>query len=224
MKFKIFGLMLAAGIALAACGNDDDAQNNNNSNDNNQTEQSTSSNNTTDDDVNDDADDQNDNDADDQDDQNADSSQQNSNQATTNTDDVKTKPEQAVNTALKSFDGEVTSIEYKQENGQWLYEVNLINGNEEREIKVSDSDNKVINTEKDIDDDNNQEQTLNYNDAIPFEEAVQKAQDETSGDLKQWTLDYDDGQFVYEIELLDQNMEKEVQLDAQSGDVITVDQ
>ncbi|REH78034.1 PepSY domain-containing protein [Staphylococcus felis] len=208
MKFKILGMLLSAGVILAACGNDDDDNNQSNNNQNqNQTEQTNSTNDS--------------DDAQDSDDQ----TQQNSNsQQTRHVSDIQTSPDQAIETAKKSFDGDLKSIEYKQENGEWIYEVNLVNGNEEGEVKVSDSDNKVINVHKEQDNDNEQNETINEKDAIKYEDAVKKAQDEVSGELKQWTLNDDDGQLVYEVELMDGTQEKEVQLDAKSGDIVSTDQ
>ncbi|ENO0928961.1 PepSY domain-containing protein [Staphylococcus pseudintermedius] len=57
-------------------------------------------------------------------------------------------------------------------------------------------------------------------DAIDFKEAVKKAQEQQKGDLKKWSLDNDDGQFVYNIELMTDNGEQELVLDAKSGKVL----
>ncbi|MBI5975399.1 PepSY domain-containing protein [Staphylococcus canis] len=219
MKYKILGLLLSAGIVLAACGNDNDTDNKDadNNQSNNQTEQTDKSNNEN----SKDKDDQNkDDDTDTDNDTNKNAS---NNDRTIAVNDVKTEPNDAVKTAKDSFDGDVTSIEYKKDNGEWIYEIDLVNGNDEGEVKVSDADNKVINTDKDTDDDNDNEKTIKYDDAIKYEDAVKKAQDEVSGDLKKWKLGHDDNQFVYEIELLDGTDEKEVKLDAKSGDIISTD-
>ncbi|PCF37073.1 PepSY domain-containing protein [Staphylococcus delphini] len=204
MKFKMLSLLLASGIVLAACGNDDDNQKNTNNTDNDtKTEQTTDNN-------------QN---SDDNDDQNT---NQNAKTQTIDVKDVKTTPEDAIKTAKSSFDGDVKQVEYKKENGQWVYDIDLRNNNEEAEVKVSDKDNKVLNTnkEKEMDNDNDNDKTINYGDAIDFKEAVKKAQDQQKGDLKKWSLDNDDGQFVYNIELMTNNGEQELVLDAKSGEVL----
>lgn len=200
----MLSLLLASGIVLAACGNDDDNQKNTNNTDNDtKTEQTTDNN-------------QN---SDDNDDQNT---NQNAKTQTIDVKDVKTTPEDAIKTAKSSFDGDVKQVEYKKENGQWVYDIDLRNNNEEAEVKVSDKDNKVLNTnkEKEMDNDNDNDKTINYGDAIDFKEAVKKAQDQQKGDLKKWSLDNDDGQFVYNIELMTNNGEQELVLDAKSGEVL----
>ncbi|MDE9752743.1 PepSY domain-containing protein [Staphylococcus delphini] len=202
MKFKMLSLLLASGIVLAACGNDDDDQKNTNNTDNDtKTEQTTDNN-------------QN---SDDNDDQNT---NQNAKTQTIDVKDVQTKPEDAIKTAKSSFDGDVRQVEYKKENGQWVYDIDLRNNNEEAEVKVSDKDNKVLNTNKEKEMDNDNDKTINYGDAIDFKEAVKKAQDQQKGDLKKWSLDNDDGQFVYNIELMTDNGEQELVLDAKSGEVL----
>ncbi|PCF84898.1 PepSY domain-containing protein [Staphylococcus delphini] len=202
MKFKMLSLLLASGIVLAACGNDDDDQKNTNNTDNDtKTEQTTDNN-------------QN---SDDNDDQNT---NQNAKTQTIDVKDVQTKPEDAIKTAKSSFDGDVKQVEYKKENGQWVYDIDLRNNNEEAEVKVSDKDNKVLNTKKEKEMDNDNDKTINYGDAIDFKEAVKKAQDQQKGDLKKWSLDNDDGQFVYNIELMTDNGEQELVLDAKSGEVL----
>lgn len=198
----MLSLLLASGIVLAACGNDDDDQKNTNNTDNDtKTEQTTDNN-------------QN---SDDNDDQNT---NQNAKTQTIDVKDVQTKPEDAIKTAKSSFDGDVKQVEYKKENGQWVYDIDLRNNNEEAEVKVSDKDNKVLNTKKEKEMDNDNDKTINYGDAIDFKEAVKKAQDQQKGDLKKWSLDNDDGQFVYNIELMTDNGEQELVLDAKSGEVL----
>lgn len=198
----MLSLLLASGIVLAACGNDDDDQKNTNNTDNDtKTEQTTDNN-------------QN---SDDNDDQNT---NQNAKTQTIDVKDVKTTPEDAIKTAKSSFDGDVKQVEYKKENGQWVYDIDLRNNNEEAEVKVSDKDNKVLNMKKEKEMDNDNDKTINYGDAIDFKEAVKKAQDQQKGDLKKWSLDNDDGQFVYNIELMTDNGEQELVLDAKSGEVL----
>lgn len=198
----MLSLLLASGIVLAACGNDDDDQKNTNNTDNDiKTEQTTDNN-------------QN---SDDNDEQNT---NQNAKTQTIDVKDVKTTPEDAIKTAKSSFDGDVKQVEYKKENGQWVYDIDLRNNNEEAEVKVSDKDNKVLNTKKEKEMDNDNDKTINYGDAIDFKEAVKKAQDQQKGDLKKWSLDNDDGQFVYNIELMTDNGEQELVLDAKSGEVL----
>ncbi|UXR70165.1 PepSY domain-containing protein [Staphylococcus sp. IVB6246] len=208
MKFKILSLLLSAGVVLAACGNDND--DNMNKNDDKQETTQTSTKET-------------DNDQNSKDDQNDTQSSNNQNNNTVQLKDIKTEPEKAIKTAQGAFDGEMKKIEYKQDNGEWIYKIDLVNGNKESEVKVSDKDNKVIQTEEETENDNQDNKAINYKDMISYEEAVKTAQKELKGDLKQWKLNEDDGQLVYEVKITSQNDEREYLIDAKSGKLIGED-
>ncbi|UXR78929.1 MULTISPECIES: PepSY domain-containing protein [unclassified Staphylococcus] len=216
MKFKILTLLLSAGIVLAACGNDSD-DNMDKKEDNQQTTQS--SNDKMDKDSNDT------NDQDDMDDQNDRDDQKTDkmNDKTVQLKDIQTEPEEAIKTAQKAFDGKMKKIEYKQDNGEWIYKIDLVNGNKEAEVKVSDKDNKAIKTEEETESDNQDNKTIDYKEMISYDEAVKTAQKETKGDLKQWKLNEDDGQLVYEVKIADQNDDREYLIDAKSGKLIGED-
>ncbi|MBA8759374.1 hypothetical protein GWK87_03400 [Staphylococcus schleiferi subsp. coagulans] len=195
MRFKVLSLLLSTGVVLAACGHDDQDDHDDHQEHAQRTEQKS-------------------------DNQSNASSQ---NMTTQNVNKVKTQPEDAIKTAQKSFDGDVKKIEYKNDHGEWVYEIGLFKGNKEAEIKVSDKDNKVIHKEQETEHEMDNEKAIQYQDAISFKEAVQKAQKKYDGDLKQWQLNQDDGQFVYEIELSSKQGEQEITLDAKSGDVLKQD-
>ncbi|MCS4486674.1 PepSY domain-containing protein [Staphylococcus americanisciuri] len=211
MKFKILTLLLSAGIVLAACGNDDDNQSDNQQANNQSSSQTTtkSDNNTNQDDTNT---------SDNQ------SSTQQSTKTTVDLNEIKTQPEEAIKTAQQSFDGQVKKIEYKQDNGQWIYKIDLVNGNNEAEVKVSDQDNKVLASEEEVESDNQTQKVIDLDNVVSYKEAVETAQKEMNGDLKQWKLNHDNGKLVYEVELMDQNKDTEIIVDAKTGKVMGTDQ
>ncbi|QLK85696.1 PepSY domain-containing protein [Staphylococcus sp. 17KM0847] len=208
MKFKILTLLLSAGIVLAACGNDkDDSQQANQQDDKQQTTQSSDHKDTKDDDQ-----------------QEMDDTKTNHTTGQTiAVKDIETDPKQAIETAQTDFDGKLKKVEYKNDMGEWVYKVELVNNKEEAEVKVSDKDNKVLHTDKEMDEHQNMDDTLEYKEAISYKEAVKKAQNEMNGDLKQWQLSKDDGKLIYEVELIDQNKEIEFKIDAKTGEVLEME-
>ena len=210
MKFKILGLLLSAGLVLAACGNDDDDKQEKQTDNQETSQTSTNKNDDTD------KDDQNDTQSNDQ--------QSNQmNDMTTDVKDIQTEPEKAIETAQKEFDGQVKGIEYKQDNGEWVYKIDLVNGQNEAEVKVSDKDNKVLTSEQETEDDTQEQKVVDLDSVVSYKEAVEAAQKEMKGELKQWKLSHDNGKLVYEVELVDQNKESEVIIDAKTGKVKGMD-
>ncbi|ARJ51499.1 PepSY domain-containing protein [Staphylococcus lutrae] len=194
MKLKLTTILLSTGFILAACGQDDHHDSEKEAN-HTKTEHTH-----------------------DQQHKN-----QNTDGQTIALNQIKTQPENAIKTAKSAFDGELKQIEYKKEKGEWVYDVELHKGQEEAEIKVSDKDNKVIHKHIDKEKDQEQHPTIQYSDALQFDKAVKKAQEQQQGELKQWTLKNSDGHFVYEIELNGKQGEKEIVLDAKTSKVLEQD-
>lgn len=140
-------------------------------------------------------------------------------------DELGSTPEDAVSAAQENFDGELTELELDDDNGQWVYKVHLENDSEEYEVDLSADDLSVLNEETESEDNNDTEDQFSYGDAIPHDEAVQTAMDEVGGELESWTLDRDDGQLEYDVELrnTDNGNDTDVTINAESGEVIEVD-
>ena len=140
-------------------------------------------------------------------------------------DELGSTPEDAVSAAQENFDGELVELELDEDSDQWVYKVNLENDSEEYEVKLSAEDLSVLSEETDTDDDNDTKDQFSYEDAIPHDEAVQTAIDEVGGELEGWTLDKDDGQLEYDIDVRnsDNGNDTDVTINAESGEVIEVD-
>ncbi len=140
-------------------------------------------------------------------------------------DQLGSTPEDAVSAAQENFDGELVEFELDQDRSDWVYKVNLENDSEEYEVELSAEDLSVLSEETETDDDNDTEDQFTYEDAIPHDEAVQTALDETGGEFEGWTLDKDDGQLEYDVEVTnaDNGDDTDVTINAESGEVIEVD-
>lgn len=222
MKFKIFSLLLASGLILAACGNDDSDDKKDNKGAE-KTEQKTQ------DDNKDDMDDSS-NDKDSNDDQtnDDDSDDQNSNKSTTNTvkwDDVKVSPEEAVKEAQNEEKGELKDLSFEKEAGDWSYKVELVDGSNENKVLINADDKSVANVENETEDDDDNDQTFKLSDVAKFEDVLKVAQDKAKGDLKEWSLSEDDGKLVYSIDLKEGNKDTtEFKIDAKSKEILEQEQ
>lgn len=222
MKFKIFSLLLASGLILAACGNDDSDDKKDNKGAE-KTEQKTQ------DDNKDDMDDSN-NDKDSNDDQtnDDDSDDQNANKSTTNTvkwNDVKVFPEEAVKEAQNEEKGELKDLSFEKEAGDWSYKVELVDGSNENKVLINADDKSVANVENETEDDDDNDQTFKLSDVAKFEDVLKVAQDKAKGDLKEWSLSEDDGKLVYSIDLKEGNKDTtEFKIDAKSKEILEQEQ
>lgn len=111
--------------------------------------------------------------------------------------------EQAVSLAVDAADGGfVFDIEFdhSRDAGEWVYEIDVLNGSTSHELRLSASSGDVLEHERDDEDDDEREVT--FSDMTP-EEALQIASDEVGSDevIEGWTLSWDDGRLHYDIDL-----------------------
>ncbi len=140
-------------------------------------------------------------------------------------DQLGSTPDEAVSAAQENFDGDLTGLDLDQDRGDWVYTVSMQNDTEEYEVDLLAEDLSVMNEETENNDDNDSNEVFAYEDAIPHEEAVQTAMDEVGGELEGWSLDMDDGQLQYEVELTntDSGNDADVTINAETGEVMETD-
>ncbi|WP_271397454.1 PepSY domain-containing protein [Salinicoccus roseus] len=139
-------------------------------------------------------------------------------------EDLNHDAEEAVNAASENFDGELVEVELDNEDGQWLYKVDMESESEEYEAKLSVDDLSVVEEQTESDDDFDTDEHFSYGDAVPAEEAVQTAMDETNGELEGWTLDKDDDQLQYEVDMKNgDNEDSDVTINAENGEIVETD-
>ncbi|MCC4723717.1 PepSY domain-containing protein [Salinicoccus sp. RF5] len=139
-------------------------------------------------------------------------------------EDINHDAEEAVNAASENFDGELVEVELDNEDGQWLYKVDMESESEEYEAKLSVDDLSVVEEQTESDDDFDTDEHFSYGDAVPAEEAVQTAMDETNGELEGWTLDKDDDQLQYEVDMKNgDNEDSDVTINAENGEIVETD-
>lgn len=134
--------------------------------------------------------------------------------------------EEAKKIALSEAEGRVESIELERANGKQYYEIDIENGKEDFDIKVHALDGEVISINKernDDDDDDQSEKEGNRENVISEQKAIEIAEKEVNGTMKEIEIDEDDGQILYEVELQTNKGEADVDIDAETGKVLKVE-
>lgn len=132
-------------------------------------------------------------------------------------------PEDAISTAQKEAgDGTVHAIEldYDERDSAWQYEVQILKGNTDNDIEIDAETGEIVDTEKDSTDD--REEPIDLNDPLSLDEALELAQDESSGRLVSWKLEHDDGRAEYQFDYDDKGEETEITVDVDSK-MVSVD-
>lgn len=125
--------------------------------------------------------------------------------------------EKAVKIALdNTTNGELRKIDLDRSRGRLVYEIEVLEGNREKEFKIDAQTGEILKIEYD-----NHDSKIRENAKISFDEAMKIAnQKAVTGEFKSIELKTKRGQLVYEIELQDGKKEKEFEIDAQTGKIL----
>lgn len=142
---------------------------------------------------------------------------------TTDVSNVKTDVNAAIETAQKEVKGDLESIsfDYDDKEKKWAYDVNLRDDKESSEVTVDANSNKVL--KKESEKENDKETTKIYKDVTPVEDIIEVAKKEYKGDVKEWSLDEDDGVLKYDVELVKDGKSKVFEIDAKTKEIIKQD-
>lgn len=146
-----------------------------------------------------------------------------------------TTAQEAVDKALKEFDGTVTDVEYDEDDGVYYYDIEIENGNEDFEVKLNAEDLSIIEQDLDRDDDDRDDERDDDNEvqasdkktkqsadtngntklAEAFKddksaEAIEAAHERFDGILEEVSYEEDDGVYYYEVKLENKKEEYEV--------------
>ncbi|ULG71607.1 PepSY domain-containing protein [Macrococcus brunensis] len=228
MKFKALGLILSAGLALAACDADNSNDKQTSPDDNAQSEvNSGETNKSSDVKSNEDANvtkDSDDNDMDDSNDAEKDDEDQTSSSTATNSeqalaiDDIKSTPDDIIKVIeSQKKKGEITDIKFEKENNEWVYKIGQNEGNKHVEYTYGMDSRKLISTEED----NEKDTAINLDKAMNYDDLIKKVKDKVGNNakVKEWSLDTEDDIPVFKATLLDGTTEHEYNVDPFSGAV-----
>lgn len=114
----------------------------------------------------------------------------------------------------------IKEIELKNKKNKYIYEVEGFDSEKEYKVKIDASSGKILKAKSENLDADDKEEALDLNGLISRSEATKIAQSKASGKAVKWSLEMDDRQPVWEVELKDGNKETEVKIDAKSQKIL----
>ena len=150
---------------------------------------------------------------------------------TEETNEFKYSVQEAVDLASERFAGTATEVELDEDDGVYYYEVEMENGEDEYEVKINADDLSIEEEEVDREDGDREQtketQSKNTTESdsefIGMEKAVQIAKDKVGGgEVTDKEFDRDDND--YEIDLVYDGSEYDVEINATTGEVTDIDQ
>ncbi|WP_410768922.1 PepSY domain-containing protein [Fontibacillus sp. BL9] len=139
--------------------------------------------------------------------------------------------EQAKAAALKAEAGRVSDVELERKSGKVYYEVEIDQTNGEVDVLVDAVTGKILGVKDKEKDDDDHDFFTESNGTVPAKVKITSDQASaiavkqvTGGTVVKVELDYDDGRYVYEAELKTAQGEADVEIDATTGKVYSVDQ
>lgn len=172
-------------------------------------------------------------DQDDQDDQNDsaddadDSSQTSSTTVGLEEQEFETDVEKAISLFEDSYTASIDSISLSYDDGVAKYDVDGFDDQKEYEVVINAETGEIISQSDEVEnDDDSDEQAIDFSKVVSAKEAMTAALGSIEGgSVEEWTLHYEDGLLVYEIELLDDNGQAidEIIVDAETAEIIAQD-
>ena len=113
--------------------------------------------------------------------------------------------------------GQVTKFELDKENGKKVYEVEVMDGNVEKEFKIDAETGEVIKfkTEKKVAKKAKKEPKISYDRAKEI--ALKQSK---NGKFKEIELKHKNGVLVYDVEVAEGFMDREFLIDAMTGEIL----
>ena len=113
---------------------------------------------------------------------------------------------------------EVSSLEFDEDDGKYVYDIQGFKDDEEFEAKIDAESGEVLSKEQDKDDDTKDDMAIDFTKVKAPKEAMEKAMENNKGYVKSYELDFNDqGKLVYEIDVENGD---DVELDAETLDII----
>jgi uncharacterized membrane protein YkoI len=111
-------------------------------------------------------------------------------------------------------------LDYDEDDAAWQFDVKILAGTTDHKVVIDAVSGETVADETETTDD--QEQAVDLEDPMTYDEALEKATAEVDGELRGWKLEFDDGMTQYQFDLAAGGDEQEVTVDADSG-AVTVD-
>lgn len=111
-------------------------------------------------------------------------------------------------------------IELKHKNNKYIYEIEGFDSAKEYEVKIDATTGKILKAKSEKFDENGKEDALDLNELINRDDATQIAQSKVPGQAVKWSLEMDDKQPVWEVELKDGKKEAQIKIDAKTQKIL----
>lgn len=126
---------------------------------------------------------------------------------------------EAMAIGLNEYSGTIKEIELDEEDGQLIYEVEIVSGNVKAEIDINAYTGEIIVVGTESTDGID----ADVDSFISIEEAMEIALTEFQGTVVQVELEEEDDSYIYEIEIESDNGVKEIEIDVYSGKIVDID-
>lgn len=136
---------------------------------------------------------------------------------------------QAKAAALKAVEGKVDDVDLERRNGQTFYEVEIDRKGDDAVVRLDAYTGKIIAVLNDNDDDDDDTTGTVVTGSKEVKLTAAQASNialkqVNGGKVTKVELDHDDGRYVYEVELRTDQGEADVDVDADTGNVLKFDQ
>ena len=134
----------------------------------------------------------------------------------------KISPEKAILIAVNAVPGVFQEVEIENEDGIMLYNVEIKDGQITREVKIS-FQGEIISIESEEDEEVAPEELRRINGIITEEQAIEIALGKVSGRVIEVETEREDGRLLYEIAIKDGSDITEVEIDAETGEILEIE-
>ena len=128
--------------------------------------------------------------------------------------------QQAKDIALKEAQGgQITKFKLDRENGRMVYEIEVMNGNIERDYEIDAETGAIVKLEQEQKNHGNNNSVNNPK--ISYEKAKEIAlKNSKNGKFKEIELKHKNGVLVYDVEIAEGFMDREFLIDANTGAIL----
>ncbi|WP_066191698.1 PepSY domain-containing protein [Gracilibacillus timonensis] len=144
--------------------------------------------------------------------------------------------EEATEIATNQYSGEIVELKQDREDNKQVYEIKIQGDDRLYDLTIDAETGDILELDEDMvqqadnsnnqetegnNDGNNTQQENSNNERLSTEEVTAIAQEEYDGEVIDLDFDGDDGRQYYDIEMLTDEAEIELEIDAYSGEIIT---
>ncbi len=109
------------------------------------------------------------------------------------------------------------------ENEAWIYNIEITKGNLETDIKIDPSTGSILNIQAETEEEITVEDLDKIEDKITEEKAKEIALNEVNGKIIKIEIEKENGRLLYEVEVKEGNNIAEIEINAETGEILEVE-